>query len=373
MRRRFGCTRPAAAVAAVATVLVLAACGSSSGSKTSSAAATSSSPAATSSAAAGTSSAATAAPASAKGGTIALSEPQGVSPQIQALLAGVKAEGAKLGMHVTATDANLDPSKQISDVEAFVQQKVKAIIVWPLDDQAIKPAIAQANAAHIPVIALYDLVPSSYYTDLIFDGTSVGLGSAHWFAQNIGPHANVVAVQGPPQVDQFRQIAQGFVTGVKQTGINLLASQVDPKLSPTDTANIASDWKTHYGSKVQGMFVPLGAMAAALSSVVDSTFKPKITTYGGTDTCLSLLKSKFLSVCYYENIALLGRIAAWASSQALAGKAIPKQIHLAIPPVTQQTAASFPSLQEQLTKPYTFKPVQKNGVWTMPVFGQSGT
>ncbi|MGH2877448.1 MAG: sugar ABC transporter substrate-binding protein, partial [Solirubrobacteraceae bacterium] len=228
IRRRFGRGFGlAAAVAAVATVLVLAACGSSSSSTSSSAAATPSSPAATSSAAAGTSSAA-AAPASAKGGTIALSEPQGVSPQIQALLAGVKAEGAKLGMHVIATDANLDPSKQISDVEAFVQKKVKAIIVWPLDDQAIKPAIAQANQAHIPVIALYDLVPSSYYTDLIFDGTSVGIGSAHWFAQNIGPHANVVAVQGPPQVDQFRQIAQGFTTGVNQPGINQLATQVDP-------------------------------------------------------------------------------------------------------------------------------------------------
>ncbi|MGH2857019.1 MAG: sugar ABC transporter substrate-binding protein [Solirubrobacteraceae bacterium] len=304
---------------------------------------------------------------------MAFSEPQGDSPQIEAMLAGMKSQAKQFGLNVIATDANLDPSKQISDVEAFVEKKVKAIVVWPLDDQAIQPAFAQAKAAHIPVIAIYDLVPSTYYTDLIFNGTSVGTGTAQWFKQNLGAHASVAAIQGPPQVDQFRQIAQGFSSGAKQAGLNVLATQVDPKLSPADSANIVSDWKTRFGSKLQGLFVPLGAMAAALSAVVDSSFHPKITTYGGTDTCLSLLKSKFLSVCYYENIALLGRMGAWAADQAITGKTIPKQIHLAIPPVTQQTAGSFPSLQEQMTKSYTFKPVQQNGAWTMPVFGQAGT
>jgi ABC-type sugar transport system substrate-binding protein len=350
--------RMAIGAALVATVLVVAACGSSSKSSASAPASSSSGSASSSGAASGSTS----------GTTIAFSEPQGASPQIQALLAGMRSEAAKHGMNVIGTDANLDPSKQISDVQAFVEKKVKAIVVWPLDDHAIQPAFAQAKAAHIPVIAIYDLVPSSYYTDLIFNATSVGQGTAQWFAQNIGPHANVAGIQGPPQVDQFRQIAEGFQAGAKQAGLNVLASQVDPKLAPPDAANIVSDWKTRFGSKLQGLFVPLGAMAAALTPLVDSSFKPKITTYGGTDECLAMLKSKFLSVCYYENVALLGRIGAWAASQAIAGKSIPKQIHLDIPPVTQQTVSSFPSLKEQMTKPYTFKPVQQNGVWTMPVF-----
>lgn len=271
-------------------------------------------------------------------------------------------------MHVIATDANLNPSKQISDVEAFVEKKVSAIVAWPLDDQAIQPAYAKAKAAHIPIITIYTLSPGPYYTDLIWDGPSIGTNTTKWFAQNIGPHAGVADVQGPPQVDQFREIAQGFASGAKAQGLNVLATQVDPTLSPAATANIVSDWKTRFGSKIQGLFVPLGALAAGLSAIVDSSFHPKITTFGGTDECLDLLKSKFLSVCYYENVALLGRISAWAADQALTGKTMPAQIHLAIPPVTQQNVGSFPTLQEQMTKPYTFAPVQHNGSWTMPVF-----
>jgi ABC-type sugar transport system substrate-binding protein len=241
-------------------------------------------------------------------------------------------------------------------------------VVWPLDDHAVQPAYAQAAAAHIPIITIYTLVNGPYYTDLLLDGQGVGNNAAHWFAQNIGPHANVAAILGPPQVDQFLQIAQGWQSGVKQTGINQLASQVDPKLAPDDAVNITSDYKTRYGSKLQGLFVTLESQAVALSAVVSGSFKPKITTYGGTDACLDALKNGLVSVCYYQNPTLMGRIAGWAAGQAIAGKTIPKQLHLTMPTITQQNVGSFPDAKQQLTLPYTFKPVMQNGEWTMPGF-----
>lgn len=301
-------------------------------------------------------------------GTIGFSIPQGSNPALQALDAGLKAQAQKAGLQVRTTDANLDPNKQISDLQAFIQQKVKAIVVWPLDDHAVQPAVAQAQAAHIPIIALYTLIPGPYFTDLILDGQGVGNDAAHWFAQNIGPDVNVAAILGPPQVDQFRDIATGFKAGVKQTGINLLASQIDPKLAPDDAVNITQNYKLRYGSKVRGLFVTLESQALALSSVVNSSFKPKITTYGGTDACIGALKSGLVSVCYYQNPTLMGRMAGWAASKAIAEQKIPTKIYLEVPAIGQQRAASFPNAKEQLTKPYTFKPVQQNGRWTMPMF-----
>lgn len=362
MRCSFARRRLIAAVTVLFTTLALAACGSSSSS--------SSSAASGSSGSAGGGSSSSSGGGSGGGGTIGFSIPQGSNPALQALDAGLTAEAQKEGYQVRTTDSNLDPNKQISDLQAFIQQHVKALVVWPLDDHAVQPAYAQAAAAHIPIITIYTLVNGPYYTDLLLDGKGVGNNAAHWFAQNVGPHANVAAILGPPQVDQFLQIAQGWQAGVKQTGINQLASQVDPKLAPTDAVNITSDYKTRYGSKLQGLFVTLESQAIALSAVVNSSFKPKITTYGGTDACLDALKSGLVSVCYYQNPTLMGRIAGWAAGQAIAGKTIPKQLHLTMPTITQQNVGSYPKAKAQLTLPYAFKPVMQNGEWTMPGFQQ---
>lgn len=362
MRCSFPRRRLIAAVTVLMTTLALAACGSSSSSSSSASAASGSS------GSGGGGSSSSSGGGGGGGGTIGFSIPQGSNPALQALDAGLTAEAQKEGYKVQTTDANLDPNKQISDLQAFIQQHVKALVVWPLDDHAVQPAYAQAAAAHIPIITIYTLVNGPYYTDLLLDGTGVGNNAAHWFAQNIGPHANVAAILGPPQVDQFPQIAQGWQSGVKQTGINQLSSQVDPKLAPTDAVNIVSDFKTRYGSKLQGLFVTLESQAIALSAVVNSSFKPKITTYGGTDACLDALKSGLVSVCYYQNPTLMGRIAGWAAGQAIAGKTIPKQLHLTMPTITQQNVGSYPKAKAQLTLPYTFKPVQQNGEWVMPGF-----
>lgn len=358
MRSTLHRRRLIAAATVLATALSLAACGSSSSSSSN----------ATSGGSSGAASGGSSGAASGGGGTIGFSIPQGSNPALQALDAGLQAQAAKEGLQVRTTDANLDPNKQISDLQAFIQQHVKALVVWPLDDQAVQPAYAQAAAAHIPIITIYTLVNGPYYTDLQLDGKGVGNNAAHWFAQNIGPHANVAAILGPPQVDQFREIAAGWQAGVKQTGINQLASQVDPKLAPDDAVNITSDYKTRYGSKLQGLFVTLESQAIALSAVVNGSFKPKITTYGGTDACLDALKNGLVSVCYYQNPTLMGRVAGWAAGQAIAGHAIPKQLHITMPTITQQTVGSYPDTKQQLTAPYTFKPVMENGQWTMPGF-----
>src|SRR5262249_42714835 len=142
----------------------------------------------------------------------------------------------------------------------------------------------------------------------------------------------------------------------------------DPKLAPEDAVNITSDYKTRYSGKLQGLFVTIESQAVALSAVVNSSFKPKITTYGGTDACLNGLKSKLISVCYYQNPILLGRIAAWAAGQALAGMTIPKKLYIPVQQITQQSVNAFPTDTEQLSRSYAFKPVLQHGRETLPVF-----
>ncbi len=338
-----------------ALALVVAGCGSSGGSSSSSSGGS-------------TSASSTASTPSSSGGKIGFSIPQGSNTALQALDAGLRAEAGKAGLQVETTDANLDPSKQLSDVETFVQQKVKAIVVWPLDDHAIQPAFAQARAAHIPIITIYTLFGGPYYTDIILDGTSVGRDAALWFASHLPQGAKVAAILGPPQVDQFRDIAAGFKAGAQQAHLNVVSSQIDPQLSPQDAVSMTQDLKTRFGSSLKGLFDTLESQAIGSATVTGGGFHPQIVTYGGTNDSINGLKAGKLAVSYYQNPTLTGRIAGWAVREALAGKTIPQKIYLEVPAITPALAGSFPSDAQQLTEPYSFTPVQQNGRWTLPLF-----
>jgi ribose transport system substrate-binding protein len=50
------------------------------------------------------------------------------------------------------TDAGYNASKQVSDIQSLIRQKVDVLLVWPTDDKAIAPAIKKASAAGIPVV-----------------------------------------------------------------------------------------------------------------------------------------------------------------------------------------------------------------------------
>ena len=69
----------------------------------------------------------------------------------QDMESGMKAEAAKYGYALVVVDASRDNTKQQSQVEDFISQKVAAIVLTPYDSQAIGSAIAEANKAGIPV------------------------------------------------------------------------------------------------------------------------------------------------------------------------------------------------------------------------------
>jgi ABC-type sugar transport system substrate-binding protein len=305
-------------------------------------------------------------------GTIGFSIPQGADPSLRLLDGGLKAEAAKHGLSLKTVDANLDVNKQLSDIDTFVTQKVKAIVVWPLSSEAVQPALARAQQANIPIIAIYALTDGPYYTDLIIDGKGVGSDAAKYMAQELGQNAKVAAIFGPPQVDQFREVAEGFKAGAKEAGLDLVGSQIDAKIAPEGSADITQSFKSKFGAGLKGLFVSYESGALAAGAVSGDGFNPDIVTYGGTDQSLEGLKNGQFAASVYQNVVLMGRIAGWAAGQAVDGKKIPEKLYISPPVLTQKNVEGYPSTAEQLTKEYDFKPVQEDGRWTMPLFQPEG-
>ena len=83
---------------------------------------------------------------------VGISTPQGAQPILKATVDAFTAAAELDGITVKTLDAQLDPSKQVTDIDQFVAQQVDAIVVYPLDANSLTPALDRAEKAGIYLI-----------------------------------------------------------------------------------------------------------------------------------------------------------------------------------------------------------------------------
>ncbi|MGV3490527.1 MAG: substrate-binding domain-containing protein [Devosia sp.] len=70
------------------------------------------------------------------------------------MLNQIKAEAEAQGVGIIESDGQNSAPKQTADIEAAIVQKVNAIVISPLDVNALAPAIEQAVQAGVPVVTI---------------------------------------------------------------------------------------------------------------------------------------------------------------------------------------------------------------------------
>ena len=87
-------------------------------------------------------------------GLVGFSYPIEANTYLKAIGLAAESTLKKGGYTMLPIDAQLDGNKQISDVETMITKKVKAMIIYPLDSNGMKPVLAKAAAAGIKVITM---------------------------------------------------------------------------------------------------------------------------------------------------------------------------------------------------------------------------
>lgn len=127
--------------------------------------------------------------------------------------AGMKAEAAKYGYSVNVVDASRDNSKQQSQVEDFISQKVAAIVLTPYDSQAIGSAIVEANNAGIPVFTA-DIANASksgkVVAHIASNNVQGGSQAGKLMCQALGAKGGEVAIIDEPEVTSVQDRVKGF-------------------------------------------------------------------------------------------------------------------------------------------------------------------
>jgi ABC-type sugar transport system substrate-binding protein len=181
--------------------------------------------------------------------------------------AGARDRAKELGNVEILTTGSYSGEEQASAVENYVAQHVDAIVYDSIDAAAVGPAIVKANAANIPVIAIFSAAAEGKNATMLSpDFTNNGRMIGAWMVGKLGKTGKVALVEGNPADAAGEALVTGFKEGLAAGGIaNLVAS------APTDwdrqkALAVATDILTAHPD-LQGMYganddVALGAYQA---------------------------------------------------------------------------------------------------------------
>jgi ribose transport system substrate-binding protein len=198
---------------------------------------------------------------------------------------------ADYDQEIIVTDANFDPSKQVSDIEDLLNQGVDAIIYWPIDDQAIEPALERAVGQGVPTVNVgggySDAagVGSNAYIDQYILGVAVALQ----LMEDLGGEGKIVSmlpIAGTTAaVDQDQALRDVLE---KYPNVELLDTQ-NGDWNRAKAKTITESWLQQY-PEIDGVFSPAGQMSAGVAEAFDEAGRLDQVTFSPGDEYNGWLK-----------------------------------------------------------------------------------
>ncbi|HHV31119.1 substrate-binding domain-containing protein [Caproiciproducens sp. LBM24188] len=240
----------------------------------------------------------------------------------------------ELGVKLIVQDANQDASKQLSQVQDFITQKVDAIILCPTNSAGSKSMVELADKANIPVLTMD--VPSDGNTvcHVSTDNYKGGEIAAEYLIKNV-----LTSKKGKVAVITYSEI-EGCVN--REKGFTEWLGKNAPDVKVADVQNYSGD-QAKAADVMQNMLqknadldavfcVGDPAAMGALSSIKSANKKVKIIGFDGNAEGIAEIKKpdSLWIADVAQNPSAIGETALKAAVDKINGNTVEKMI--AIPP-----------------------------------------
>lgn len=270
----------------------------------------------------------------------------GDAPYLAGYKRGLNAAAKRRGVKLLIVVAGWKADVQANNMNDLIAQKPDGIIVWAVDQKAIVPSLAKADAADIPIVASNSEVDKSglkyikAYTgpNDFLEGQIAGK-VMNKVLKNKGKTLVIEGVAGT--APQIRRLG-----GYKNTlakGISILAAE-PADWDKTKAINVTRDLLTKYGSQVKGIFGQDDTLAVGAAEAVKAAGmqgKIKIVGLGGSGAGLSAVKRGVIDATMLQSPVKDGEYAVDAIVNIAMGKPQPKVKYLPVPVITKKNVAKF--------------------------------
>jgi len=192
--------------------------------------------------------------------SVGFSNPGGVgNGWREAMLCSAKAQAVKTGevKKVTIIHRDTDAAGQLADIRTLIAQGVNAIIINPADPDALNPAIAEAIAAKIAVVAVDASVTAPGAYNLSNDQEQYAYLGAKWLFDQLKGKGAVVYMRGiaghPADTDRDKGFKKALAENPGITVAKEVATKWDPATATTQINDILSSGLTFDGIWTSGV------------------------------------------------------------------------------------------------------------------------
>ncbi|MFG2518751.1 substrate-binding domain-containing protein [Streptomyces sp. NPDC048527] len=265
------------------------------------------------------------------------------NPFFVQMKAGAQAEAKKEGIKLTVTDAQNDASQQANQLQNFTSEGMSAVIVNPVDSDAVGPAVRGANKADIPVVAADRGVNKAKTATLVAsDNVAGGRQAAKTLADKLGGNGKIVILQGTAGTSASRERGQGFAEGIKAyPGIKVVAKQ-PADFDRTKGLDVMTNM-LQANAGVDGVFAENDEMALGAVKALGSKAGKSVAVVGfdGTPDGLKAVEAGTLYASVAQQPKELGRIAVQNAVRAAKDKKVEEMVKVPVKVVTSKNVASF--------------------------------
>jgi len=148
--------------------------------------------------------------------TIGLSLSTLNNPFFVALKEGAEGAAQNQSVALVVVDAQDDPARESANIESLIQKGVDALLVIPIDANAIVPSIQKANAAGIPVFTVDRAANGGeFVSHIASDNAAGGRMAGEILCNLIGGSGAIVELEGIAGTSTARDRGHGFNEYIK--------------------------------------------------------------------------------------------------------------------------------------------------------------
>ncbi len=201
------------------------------------------------------------------------------NPWRVAFLHGIEKAAERHSIHLKKliiTDANDNPSKQISDIQNLISQKVDILLVSPSTAEALTPVLKRAMRRGTPVVLVDRAINGNegYISFIAASNQAMGRVQAQWLAEHLNFQGEVVMLGGlagaSPAEDRIKAAKEVLD---QYPGIKVLELQYT-SWSPANGKKIMNSMIQKYGKRIKGVWADSGLQGSgSIEAFISNGYK----------------------------------------------------------------------------------------------------
>ena len=264
------------------------------------------------------------------------------NPYFVTMQKALRDAASSIGANVVVTDAHHDVSKQISDVEDMLQQKIDILLVNPTDTAGIQSAVNSAHKAGAVVVAVDANASGPVDSFVGSKNFNAGEISCEYMAKAIGGKGEIAILDGIPVVPILERVRGCKAALGKFPDIKIVDTQNGKQ--ERDVALTVTENMIQAHPNLKGIFSVNDGGSMGVLSAIDSSGKDiKLTSVDGAPEAVAAIAkpgSKFIETSA-QYPADMVRIAIGIGLAKKWGANVPKEIPIDVKMVDAAEAKTF--------------------------------